>query len=164
MEEAMIERLKTTFSTAIKNITNPYNLVTLEVEAEKVPDILQFLKNEPDMGFRYLTDICGIHYPHNQGQELGVIYHLHNLEKNIRIRIKTFISSDYPHIPSAVSLYPGANWMERETYDFYGIIFDGHPDLRRILNVDDMVAFPLRKEFPLEDPNRRDKKDEFFGR
>jgi len=164
MEEAMIEKIKSTFSTAIKNISDPHELITLEVDSNKIIEILQFLKQDPEMGFNYLTDICGIHYPENKGSELGVIYHLHNLVKNIRIRLKTFISSDQPHISTATKVYPGANWMERETYDFYGIIFDGHPDLRRILNVDDMVAFPLRKEFPLEDPNRKDKKDEFFGR
>lgn len=164
MEEAMIEKIKSTFSTAIKNISAPYELVTLEVDSKRITDILHFLKTEPDMGFNYLTDICGIHYPDNKGQELGLVYHVHNLNQNIRLRLKTFIGSDDPHIASAVSVYPGANWMERETYDFYGVIFDGHPDLRRILNLDDMVAFPLRKEFPLEDPNRKDKKDEFFGR
>jgi NADH-quinone oxidoreductase subunit C len=68
------------------------------------------------------------------------------------------------HIPTATVHWDGANWMERETYDFFGVIFDGHPDLRRILNVDDMTAFPMRKEFPLEDPNRVDKKDFYFGR
>jgi NADH-quinone oxidoreductase subunit C len=89
---------------------------------------------------------------------------LHSLTTNTRIRIKVFLSADDVHIPTATSLWEGANWMERETYDFYGVIFDGHPDLRRILNVDDMTVFPMRKEFPLEDPNRIDKKDYFFGR
>jgi NADH-quinone oxidoreductase subunit C len=69
-----------------------------------------------------------------------------------------------PHIPTVCKLYRSANWQERETYDFFGIIFDGHPNLKRILNVDDMVAFPMRKEYPLEDPNRIDKNDSYFGR
>jgi NADH-quinone oxidoreductase subunit C len=78
--------------------------------------------------------------------------------------VKVFLTLEDLHIPTASTLWDGANWMERETYDFYGVIFDGHPDLRRILNVDDMTVFPMRKEFPLEDPNRIDKKDYFFGR
>jgi NADH-quinone oxidoreductase subunit C len=86
------------------------------------------------------------------------------LTTNTRIRIKVFLTDGDVHIPTATVLWDGANWMERETYDFFGVIFDGHPDLRRILNVDDMTAFPMRKEFPLEDPNRVDKKDFYFGR
>jgi NADH-quinone oxidoreductase subunit C len=82
----------------------------------------------------------------------------------VRIRLKVFLVDGDVHIPTATNLWNGANWMERETYDFFGVIFDGHPDLRRILNVDDMTAFPMRREFPLEDPNRVDKKDYFFGR
>ncbi|MNY41138.1 NADH-quinone oxidoreductase subunit C 1 [compost metagenome] len=115
------------------------------------------------MKFRYLTDICGVHYP-EQELALGVIYHLHSLTKNVRVRIKVFLPESAPRITTLTGLFLGANWMERETYDFYGIIFEGHPDLRRILNVDDMVAFPMRKEFPLEDPNRTDKNDDYFGR
>jgi NADH-quinone oxidoreductase subunit C len=164
LELSWLERVKEVFSESIKNISDPYGLITIEVVPKEIPRILNFLRNDEHMGFKYLTDICGIHYPENKNEELGAIYHLHNLATNTRIRIKTFVSTDYPHISSAVPIYPGANWMERETYDFYGIIFDGHPDLRRILNMDDMVAFPLRKEFPLEDPNRKDKQDEFFGR
>jgi NADH-quinone oxidoreductase subunit C len=162
--EKMLDKIKEAFSSSIQDISNPYDLLTIQVESSKILEILRFLKLEVDMGFSYLTDICGIHYPDQKGAELGVIYHLHNLNANIRIRIKTFVGLDRPYLDSSVGLFPGANWMERETYDFYGIIFEGHPDLRRILNVDDMVAFPLRKEFPLEDPNRRDKQDEFFGR
>jgi NADH-quinone oxidoreductase subunit C len=89
---------------------------------------------------------------------------LHSLVNNVRVRIKVFLPADDYHIPTATTVWNGANWMERETYDYFGVIFDGHPDLRRILNVDDMTAFPMRKEFPLEDPNRVDKKDYFFGR
>ena len=113
--------------------------------------------------FIFLTDITAIHYPELQ-KPLGVIYHLHSLVNNVRVRIKVFLEEGDVHIPTATTLWNGANWMERETYDFFGIIFDGHPDLRRILNVDDMEAFPMRKEHPLEDPNRVDKKEYFFGR
>jgi NADH-quinone oxidoreductase subunit C len=93
-----------------------------------------------------------------------MIYHLHNWTKNVRIRVKVFFSKDDPHVPTATSLWPSANWQERQEYDFFGVVFTGHPDLRRILNVDDMEVFPLRKEYRLEDGTRTDKDDRFFGR
>ena len=125
--------------------------------------IIFFLKEDKDLQFNYLTDITGIHYP-EQELPIGVIYHLHSLSNNVRIRIKVFLSASNPSIPTTTTLWHGANWMERETYDFFGVQFEGHPDLRRILNVDEMTVFPMRKEYPLEDPNRVDKKDLFFGR
>ena len=125
--------------------------------------VLQFLFDDPELKFRFLTDLTAVHYPELE-KPIGVVYHLHSLTTNTRIRIKVFLSLDNLHIPTASTIWDGANWMERETYDFFGVIFDGHPDLRRILNVDDMTVFPMRKEFPLEDPNRIDKKDYFFGR
>jgi len=93
-----------------------------------------------------------------------VVYHLHNLTDNIRLRFKVFTSSAQPDIFTATQLYSSANWMERETYDFFGIHFVGHPNLKRILNVDEMEYFPMRKEFPLEDQTRIDKDDAMFGR
>jgi NADH-quinone oxidoreductase subunit C len=82
----------------------------------------------------------------------------------IRVRIKVFLHENDAKIPTASSLWNSANWMERETYDFFGVKFDGHPDLRRILNMDELNVHPMLKQYPLEDPNRVDKKDEYFGR
>jgi NADH-quinone oxidoreductase subunit C len=93
-----------------------------------------------------------------------VVYHLHNLVDNIRIRYKVFTDISKPDVYSASALYSAANWMERETFDFYGVNFIGHPHLKRILNIDEMDYFPLRKEYPLEDQKRTDKDDEMFGR
>jgi len=89
---------------------------------------------------------------------------LHNFIDNHRIRIKTATDISQPVLPTATTIWPSANWMERETYDFYGIQFEGHPNLKRILNVDEMTSFPLRKDFPLEDQTREDKNDDMFGR
>jgi NADH-quinone oxidoreductase subunit C len=83
---------------------------------------------------------------------------------NTRVRIKTFFDINKPEIPTVTDLWISSNWMERETYDFFGVKFIGHPDLRRILNVDEMDIFPLRKEYPLEDQTREDKEDWNFGR
>ncbi|POY37081.1 NADH-quinone oxidoreductase subunit C [Solitalea longa] len=161
--QAVLDKLQLKFADAIFNVSEPHDMLTLTTTKDKVIDVIQFLYNDEELKFRFLTDICGVHYP-EQELALGVIYHLHSLTNNIRIRIKVFLPESTPRIKTLTGLFLGANWMERETYDFFGIIFEGHPDLRRILNVDDMVAFPMRKEFPLEDPNRTDKNDDYFGR
>ncbi|WP_183575353.1 NADH-quinone oxidoreductase subunit C [Mucilaginibacter sp. X5P1] len=161
--EELLKKINAKFDQQITVVGEPYGLLTIETSRDHIIDLLDFLKNDTVMQFIFLTDITGIHYP-EQASPIGVIYHLHSLVNNVRIRIKVFLPADDYHIPTATTVWNGANWMERETYDFFGVIFDGHPDLRRILNVDDMTAFPMRKEFPLEDPNRVDKKDYFFGR
>lgn len=161
--QEVLQKITEKFSDQISIPAEPFGLLTLETTKEVIAELLTFLKNDKQLLFNYLTDITAIHYPETEFP-LGVIYHLHSLTNNVRIRIKVFLNSTNPEIPSATPLWHGANWMERETYDFFGIIFTGHPDLTRILNVDDMDVFPMRKEYPLEDPNRVDKKDFFFGR
>jgi NADH-quinone oxidoreductase subunit C len=161
--EELLKNINTKFEGQLTLVGEPFGLLTLETGREQIIDILTYLKTDLSLQFIYLTDITAIHYP-EQEKPIGVIYHLHSLVNNVRIRIKVFLPDGDFHIPTATTVWDGANWMERETYDYFGVIFDGHPDLRRILNVDDMTAFPMRKEFPLEDPNRVDKKDYFFGR
>lgn len=159
----VLSRLQERFDEVVKNPTEPYGLLTLETDKEHIIEVLEFLKKDEELQFIYLTDITAVHYPE---LELGivVVYHLHSFVNNIRVRIKVYIDGQLPKIPSATILWKSANWMERETYDFFGVDFLGHPDLTRILNVDEMEVFPMRKEYPLEDPNRVDKKDYFFGR
>jgi NADH-quinone oxidoreductase subunit C len=159
--EELLSKISEKFS--VTSTGEPYGLLTIETDRDQITGLLEFLKNDTGLQFIYLTDITAVHYPEKENP-IGVVYHLHSLMHNVRIRIKVFLPVDDYHIPTATTVWNGANWMERETYDFFGVIFDGHPDLRRILNVDDMTAFPLRKEHPLEDPNRVDKKDYFFGR
>jgi NADH-quinone oxidoreductase subunit C len=161
--EDLLKKISDKFQDKVTPVGEPFGLLTLETGREQIIDVLSYLKNDAALQFIYLTDITGIHYP-EQEKPIGVIYHLHSLVNNVRVRIKVFLADADVHIPTATVLWNGANWMERETYDLFGVLFDGHPDLRRILNVDDMTAFPMRKEFPLEDPNRVDKKDYFFGR
>ncbi|HPA30109.1 MAG TPA: NADH-quinone oxidoreductase subunit C, partial [Bacteroidia bacterium] len=105
----------------------------------------------------------GLHLPAAE-KKFGMIYHLHDFKRNLRIRIKTFTQNDPPHFPTLTDIFPAANWMEREAYDFFGFRFDGHPNLHRILNEDSMEGWPLRKEYPLEDQARFDKDDKMFGR
>lgn len=161
--QQVIQSITSRFGSRISVPAEPFGLLTFETSAKDIAEVLQFLKEDSELKFNYLTDITGIHIPEQQ-LSIGVIYHLHSLQNNVRVRIKVFLDAEAPKIPSATAFWEGANWMERETYDFFGIIFEGHPNLVRILNVDEMTVFPMRKEYPLEDPNRVDKKDYFFGR
>ncbi len=161
--QTIIATLQKQFGDSFVILGEPHGLLTLSVEAEIIISFLAFVKDDAMLRFNYLTDITGVHYP-KQERDFCVVYHVHNLLQNVRLRIKVPIAGPVPTIPTATTLWHGANWMERETYDFFGIVFDGHPDLRRILNMDELDVFPMRKEYPLEDPNRVDKKDFYFGR
>ena len=161
-DREIIEKIKAAFGESSIQPEEGSDMLTLVVkEKNYLHDVMALLKNE--MGFDFLTDVCGVHYP-EQALPLGVIYHLQHLKERKRIRIKIFVSVNAPYVPSLVDIFAAANWMERETYDFYGILFEGHPNLKRILNVEYMDYFPMRKEYPLEDATRTDKDDRFFGR
>jgi len=159
----IIDKLYKAFDKDILKMNTVSDILTFTVAVPVIHQVISFLKNNESMNFTFLTDLCGIHYP-DRGLPLGVIYHLHNLAENKRIRIKTFVTLGEPTVPTVTDLFSTANWMERETYDFYGIIFEGHPNLKRILNVEYMDFLPMRKEYPLEDPTREDKDDRYFGR
>lgn len=150
------------FNEAIEKQEFFTDMVCFTVRKESIIDILKFLHSDSELDYNFLTTLCGMHYP--EKEQLGVVYHLHSFANNHRIRIKTACSIENPVIETATTIWPTANWMERETYDFYGIIFEGHPNLKRILNVDEMIDFPMRKDFPLEDQTREDKDDTMFGR
>jgi|SRR5687768_5202571 len=162
--EYLLEQLKEEFGDAIRSADIPYGMLTLVIEPARILEILQWLHVHPILKMQFLTDICGSHYPDIEDHELCAVYHVHSLENNVRLRLKAFVPVANPSLPSVTSLYSSANWMERETYDYYGFNFVGHPNLTRILNVDEMDYFPLRKEYPLEDATRTDKEDHFFGR
>ena len=158
------EKLEEKFGDVVSNFEESYNVLSFEATAANNLKVLQFLFDEPSLQFQFLTDLCGVNFPDDAGREISVVYHLHNLTQNIRLRFKIFVTVAAPDVFTASNLFSSANWMERETYDFYGVNFVGHPNLKRILNVDEMDYFPLRKEYPLEDQTRIDKDDEMFGR
>jgi len=162
--EVVKEKLVEKFGDALSDFQEPYGMLTFSAPKDLNLKVLQFLYDDPSLGFQFLTDLQAIHYPDQKGAELAVVYHLHNLRDNLRIRFKVFTDIQTPDVYSATALYASANFMERETYDFFGVNFVGHPNLKRILNVDEMDYFPLRKEYPLEDQTRIDKDDEMFGR
>jgi NADH-quinone oxidoreductase subunit C len=162
--EHIKQRLIEKFGEQVSGFSEPYGMLTFEAPKDQNLKVLNFLYDDEELKFRFLTTLGGVHYPENKGKELAVVYHLHNLTDNIRIRFKIFTDINQPDVYTATGLFSAANWMERETYDFYGINFIGHPNLKRILNVDEMDYFPMRKEYPLEDQTRIDKDDEMFGR
>ncbi len=173
LSEALQQKFSTTFAQEDDTASNSKNgnaaqvsdLPTLILNRENLIEVLRYLKTHPEFQFNFLTDICGVHYPDNKpDKEFAVVYHLHSWPNNFRLRIKVYCSRKDTRVPSAVPVFPAANWMERETYDFFGIQFTDHPNLKRILNIDEMDFFPLRKEYPLEEQTRTDKNDKMFGR
>jgi NADH-quinone oxidoreductase subunit C len=162
--ETIQTRLSEKFGAETLSFEETYGMLAIIAPAKEALKVMQFLHDDEATRFRFLTDIAAVHYPDRAGEELCVTYHLHNFKDNVRLRLKAFIPIAQPDIFTATRLFPGANWMERETYDYFGVNFIGHPNLIRILNVDEMDYFPMRKEYPMEDASRRDKDDEMFGR
>jgi len=160
--EIVQQKLTEKFGDVLTEWEAPYGLLTFRVPAEMNLKVMQHLYDNE--GFRFLTDLTGVHFPDRKDEELSVVYHLHNMVDNIRVRMKVYVPSAKPDVFTATQLFATANWMERETYDFFGINFLGHPNLIRILNVDEMDYFPMRKEYEMEDPTRKDKDNEMFGR
>jgi NADH-quinone oxidoreductase subunit C len=124
-----------------------YGELTLSVPGDSLIGLLQFLRDDPMCRFLQLVDICGVDYP-ERGKRFDVVYHLLSLHRNQRIRVKVEVGEGVP-VPSAIAVWPAANWFEREAFDMYGIEFSGHPDLRRILTDYGFSGYPLRKDFPL---------------
>ena len=159
------EKLAQKFGNNVLNFEMNRDIFSFEATPETIHEVIQFLKEQEDLNFHFLTDLCGVHYPNNDSNhQFAVVYHMHNWVESFRIRIKTYLNGENPEVDSMTDLFLTTNWMERETFDFYGIKFKGHPQLKRILNMDEMESFPMRKEFPMEDQGRTDKDDRFFGR
>ncbi len=161
-DQLVVSKLSNRFSSAIESHEILSDMLCITVKKESIQSIMTFLRDDQELQYNFLTTLCGMHYPENE--KLGVVYHVHSFVNNHRIRIKTVTELNDPKISTITTIWPAANWMERETYDFYGIQFEGHPNLKRILNMDEMTDFPMRKEFPLEDQTREDKDDSMFGR
>ncbi len=162
--QEIVEEIASQFGNKVVDFEEPFDLLTFTCQTENLISIVEYLRDHEKLRFRFLTDITAFHNPANTGNELCSVYHLHSFENGIRLRIKVFIPIYNPLVPSLTNVYASANWMERETYDFYGIQYTGHPNLKRILNLDEMDYFPMRKEYPLEDATRNDKLDPLFGR
>jgi NADH-quinone oxidoreductase subunit C len=127
------------------NVT--YGELNIEAEAERIEALMKFLRDDKKCQFINIIDVCGVDYPTRE-KRFDVVYHLLSPKKNIRVRVKVQTDEQTP-VPSICEIFPGANWFEREAYDLYGILFTGHPELRRLLTDYGFEGYPLRKDFPL---------------
>lgn len=162
--EHVLQKIQARFAGHITNSEESYGMLNVTVHKDHYYELVKWLKEEEEINCMFLTDLTAVHYPDRKNEELCVVVHLHNLLRNFRIRVKAYVPASHPSIKSLCSLHKAANWMERETFDFYGVHFNGHPNLARILNVEDMNYHPLLKQYPLEDQTREDKNNKYFGR
>jgi NADH-quinone oxidoreductase subunit C len=137
------------FAAAVERIVVFRDELTLEVRRERLVPVMQALRDEPSLRFELCLGVSGVHYPADADRELHAVYPLMSITHNRRIRVETTAPDSDPHVPSLFSVYPTCDWHERETYDFFGVIFDGHPSLTRIEMPDDWVGHPQRKDYPL---------------
>ena len=139
----------TEFGDAIERVVVDRGELTFHVKRDKLPQVADKLLHDPDLRFEIFSGVSGVHYPDEAGRELRAVYHLLSITHNRRLRLEVSAPDADPHIPSMTSVYPAANWHERETWDFFGIVFDGHPALTRIEMPDDWLGHPQRKDYPL---------------
>ena len=137
------------FHDAIEKVVVDRGELTLDVRRDLLPQVAQRLRDEPELRFEMCLGVSGVHYPQETGRELHAVYPLQSITHNRRIRLEVAAPDSNPHIPSLFAVYPTTDWHERETYDFFGIIFDGHPALTRIEMPDDWQGHPQRKDYPL---------------
>ncbi|MBD0322667.1 MAG: NADH-quinone oxidoreductase subunit C [Aldersonia sp.] len=137
------------FDAAVERVVVFRDELTLHVRREYLPEVARRLRDSEDLRFELCLGVSGVHYPDDADRELHAVYHLLSMTHNRRIRLEVVCPDGDPHVPSVVSVYPTNDWHERETYDFFGIVFDGHPSLTRIEMPDDWEGHPQRKDYPL---------------
>lgn len=152
-DRSVTDRLKEKFPLGILEETVLRDELTLTVKKEQIVEVCRFLQEDPELAYVFLADLCGVDYFPREPR-FEVVYHLRSLKNHSRLRLKVALEGSQPSLPSVTPIWQGANWLEREAYDLCGIVFEGHPDLRRILTPDDMKDHPLRKDFPLRGRDR----------
>ena len=148
MNQEIIQRLKVQFPDSIEESDEFRDDLTLRVKTEDIVKVCNFLKNDPELAFDMIVDLCGVDMYRPEGR-FRVVYNLYSLKKKKYLRLNVLVDEDDPIVDTVSVVWSGANWHERETYDMYGIKFKGHPDLRRMYMPEDFKYFPLRKDFPL---------------
>ena len=148
MNEKVADKIKAKFTHGMYDAAEFRGELTIVIPKEQIVEVCKFLKEDNELHFDLLADICGIDM-NTATKRFGVIYNLYSFTNKHRIRLKTFTEEEHPKVPSVTGLWGTANWHERETFDMFGIIFVGHPDLRRIYMPDEFEYHPLRKDFPL---------------
>jgi NADH-quinone oxidoreductase subunit C len=145
----LLEQAYPQFGEAIERVVVDRGELTFVVRRERLLDVVRVLRDDPKLRFELCLGVSGVHYPAEAGSELHAVYPFLSITHNRRVRLEVTCPDADPHIPSIVSVYPTDDWHERETYDFFGIIFDGHPALTRIMMPDDWLGHPQRKDYPL---------------
>lgn len=136
-------------SDAIERVVVFRDQLTLEVRRKHLPQVARVLRDDPGLRFELCLAVSGVHYPDDEGRELHAVYPLMSITHNRRIQLEVACPDADPRVPSLFSVYPTTDWHEREAYDFFGIVFDGHPSLTRIEMPDDWEGHPQRKDYPL---------------
>lgn len=147
--DAIYDRLVELLPEAVTEVVVDRGELTFYVAREDLAEVIQTLRDDAFLRFEFCPSVSGVHYPDNAGAELHVVYHLQSMTHNRRLRVETSCPDGDSHVPSVVGTYPAADWHEREAWDMFGIVFDGHPHLTRILMPDDWVGHPQRKDYPL---------------
>ena len=148
------ERIKERFPEEFLDVREFRGQVSVTLKKERILDIFRYLHDDPDLFLDYLVDVCGADYLGKKEKRFEVVYHLYSITHRHAVRIKAEVDGDKPYIDSVMPIWTGANWHEREAYDMYGIVFNGHPDLRRVLLPEDWEGYPLRKDYPLKGPEK----------
>jgi len=147
--DTLAGQLGDAFGPAVSKVVIANGQLTLQVEREHLPAVMRTLRNHPALRFEICLGASGVHWPQDSSREMHVHYPMLSMTHNRRLFVEVTCPQADPHIPSIVDLYPGNNWHEREVYDFFGVVFDGHPGLTRIAMPDDWVGHPQRKDYPL---------------
>ena len=156
--QAVLAHARETFGDAVAAAHEHVGELTLEIRRADLLRVCQTLRDDPGLAYEQLIDVCGVDYLDygresekgaRQGSRYAVVYHLLSLQHNHRLRLRTFLDDEMPLVASVVDVWNAANWFEREAFDLFGIVFEGHPDLRRILTDYGFVGHPFRKDFPL---------------
>ncbi|MEW6108192.1 MAG: NADH-quinone oxidoreductase subunit C [Nitrospirota bacterium] len=148
------DKIKEKFPEEVLDIREFRGQCSVTVRKGKVLEIARYLHDDPDLYFDYLVDVCGVDYLGKKDNRFEVVYHLYSIKHRHFVRLKAEVSGNDPKIDSVMPVWIGANWHERETFDMYGIVFNGHPDLRRVLMPEDWEGHPLRKDYPVRGPEK----------
>jgi len=145
----LLDESGTGYDNAIEHVVVDRGELTLDVRREHLVEVCRHLRDDQDLRFELSLGVSGVHFPHEVGRELHAVYHLVSVTHSRQIRLEVAVPDADPHVPSTTDVYPTNDWHERETWDFFGIVFDGHPALARIAMPDDWPGHPQRKDYPL---------------
>ncbi len=148
------EKIKERFPEEVLDVKEFRGQVSVTLKKERILDICRFLHDDPELFFDYLVDVCGVDYLGKNEKRFEVVYHLYSIKHRHALRLKAEVADDKPSIDSVMPVWIGANWHEREAYDMYGIVFNGHPDLRRVLMPEDWEGYPLEKRLSVTGPGK----------